>query len=312
MKKLCVGLMGLILFFSGCETPDEINGTSCQYGNIVFQYDSEMDGVYFGGACSGAEINNKVFFIPEKIYGLNVVGISHVGRGDINSKIIVVPKSVVKEISICSSCYEKLETLVILSEESFTSLSFKYLNGSFSPSPEELNTIILCAKTPPTELSFKNDCVFYVPDKSLYLYQKAYPRHALYFFPISEYSGNLSLSKFNIDKPNWNYEIEMFSPSWYYYDVYTKDKISIILTNGVFRSKVYPVSGENLYLNFVYKPNTIICDLEISSEDDKPVIFPEPKDNYSRIYVYSETPVKIVTQSSGSYTFPGYEMTKIN
>lgn len=292
----------------GCDN-NPVNDSSyrCQYGDFVFQYDKEMDGVYFGGVDYGKKIRDEVFFIPEKIYGLDVVGISaegtgYLGTGYLDSKTIVIPKSVVKSISCFSNLYYKnLETLVILADKLNTIGEY---HGSWT---EKLNTVILCATTPPTIHGFNNERMFYVLDDSLYSYQTAYPRNALNFLPMSEYRGNLS--KFNIDKPNWNYEIETHSPSWYYYDVYNRWNTEVILTNGVFHSEVYPVSGKNLYLNLAYKPNTIICDLEIFSEDDKPIVFPEPNDNYSRIYVYSETPVKIM-YSDGDY--PGYEITKIN
>lgn len=309
LQKHIVLTTGLIyLFFSGCSeyTPDEggYNG-ECRYGNLVFQYDSEMDGVYFGGVADGGKIKDEVFFIPKKIYGLDVVGISDAGKGYLDSKTIVVPKSVVKSISCFPNTYYKnLETLVILADKLNT--IGKY-HGSWA---DKLNTIVLYATTPPTIYGcFNNERMFYVPDDSLYSYQTAYPNDALNFLPISEYRDDLS--KFNIDKPNWNYEIETHSPSWYYYDVYKgySSRVSIILTNGVFHSQPYYVSDKNVYLNLAYKPNTIICDLEIFSEYDKPIVFPEPNDNYSRIYVYSETPVKIM-YSDGDY--PGYEMTKIN
>lgn len=302
LQKYVVLAIVLCTIFVGCDNPVNDSSYCCEYGDFVFQYDKEMDGVYFGGVDYGKKIRDEVFFIPEKIYGLDVVGISDKGTGYIDSKTIVIPKSVVKEFSISSYYCQKLETLIILSEEFF---DFKY-KYSYSYH-KKLNTIILCAKTPPTGIPFYDNRVFYVPDKSLHSYQTAYPRNALNFLPISEYVDDLS--KFNIDKPDWNYEIERLSPSWYYYDVNTWNRVDIILTNGVFHSEVYPVSGKNLYLNFAYKPNTIICDLEIYSEDDKPMIFPEPGDHYSRIYVYSETPVNIM-YSDGDY--PGYEMTKIN
>lgn len=308
LQKYIVLAIGLIyLLFWGCSEEIPVEDRSkgeCRYGDLVFQYDSEMDGVYFGGVADGKKINDDVFFIPEKIYGLDVVGISDVGKGYLNSKTIVVPKSVVKNISIFfQTHYKNLETLVILSDKLDT------LKKYYSHIQDNINTIILFSKIPPTINSFSNNGLrFYVPDDSLYLYQTTYPRsYALNFLPISEYGDDLS--KFNIDKPNWNYEIETHSSSWYYYDVYKNSEV--ILTNGVFHSEPYSVSlsDKNVYLNFIYKPNTIICDLEIYSEDDKPMIFPELGDYYSRIYVYSETPVKIM-YSDGDY--PGYEMTKIN
>ena len=305
LQKYAILATVLCSIFVGCDN-NPVNDSSyrCQYGDFVFQYDKEMDGVYFEGVDYGKKIRDEVFFIPEKIYGLDVVGISAKGTGYLDSKTIVIPKSVVKSISYFSNTYYKnLETLVILADK-LNTIGEYY--GSWT---EKLNTVILCATTPPTIYGFNNERMFYVPDDSLYSYQTAYPNDALNFLPISEYIDDLS--KFNIDKPNWNYEIETHSPSWYYYDVYKgySSRVSIILTNGVFHSQPYYVSDKNVYLNLAYKPNTIICDLEIFSEYDKPMVFPEPNDNYSRIYVYSETPVKIM-YSDGDY--PGYEMTKIN
>lgn len=252
------------LFFSGCsdEMPDEegYHG-KCRYGDLVFQYDSEMDGVYFGGVAAGKKIDDEVFFIPEKIYGLDVVGISNASYGYLNSKTIVVPKSVVKDIcNLSDTYYKNLETLVILADK-LNTIGEYY--GSWT---KKLNTIILCVTTPPESIYglFNNGRIFYVPDDSLYSYQTTYQNNALNFLPISEYSGDLSY--LNVNKPNFNYEIDSDSSAWYYYDVSTGS--SIVLTNGVFHSEIYPISAsdENLYFNFIYNPNTIICGLEISSK----------------------------------------------
>jgi len=278
------------------------------YGDFEIDLNEYENGVVFKGAGSLKEIRTEILYIPETMYGFPVVEIGK-SSGEIFSKKVVVPKSVEKigEYSFNSN-YKTLETLVILSDK-LNTIECTSWKDSWTGT---LSTIILCATTPPTIHSgyFNNGRMFYVPDESLYSYQTAYPRNVSSFLPISEYDGDLSYS--NINKPNWDYKIDSGSPSWYYYDVRSENGIDIMLANGVFHSEIYRVSEskKNLYFNFIYNPNTIICDLEISSKDDKPIVLPEPSYYYtSRIYVYSETPVKIMYSGRD---YPGHEMKKIN
>lgn len=186
--------------------------------------------------------------------------------------------------------YKNLETLIVLSEELQEIGDTRFFDST------KLKTIILCAITPPNiaQSCFKEGLTFYVPDDSLYLYQTTYPNYGLNFLPISEYSGDFDLLELNIEKLGWNFEINRISPAWYYYDVSTWNSCDIVLTNGCFHSEIFPVTNKNHYLSFTYKQNTIICDLKNSLQNDKPAISPEPGDHCSRIYVYTETPLKII------------------
>ncbi|MBD5410064.1 MAG: hypothetical protein HDR53_03140 [Treponema sp.] len=305
MRRFFIFMIPLCTLFFNCSQGN--------YGNFLFSFNDYNSGVIFEGV--DADVKTETFYIPETVYGIPVVEIKE-SIGKIYTKKVVLPNSVV-EIGykvFKSDSYPNLEEIIIKGD-------IQYLETNAFDSTKATKVVFASTNIPPsTSLSVTSNCIFYVPDESLYLYQTTYAKKALQFFPISEYSGNLSTV--NIDKPDWNYEIEKLSPSWYYYDasIPTYTGVNIVLTNGVFHSEPYHVSyvsNRTVYLNFIYKPNTIICDLKLSSENDKPTALPNSSD-YSRIYVYSETPVKIIRQSNGSYTsdgsytYPGYEMTKIN
>lgn len=302
MRRFFIFMIPLCVLFFNCSQGN--------YGNFLISFNAYNSGVIFEGV--NTDVNTETFYIPETVYGIPVVGIgcSSDSVGEIITKRVVIPQSVVeiRDFAFESSSYPNLEEIIIKGD-------IQDLKPNAFNSTKATKVVFSSTNIPPsTSLLVASNYIFYVPDESLYLYQTTYAKKALQFFPISEYSGDLSTV--NIDKPDWNYEIEKLSPSWYYCDVSknTSNIANIVLTNGVFHSKPYSVSSsdKNVYLNFIYKPNTIICNLEIYSEDGNPMVFPEPNDNYSRIYVYSETPVKIIRQSAGSYTYPGYEMTKIN